>query len=100
MSLKTSLLKLTHSFDLRITVLSARFVAAISTCSYLVSATYAQSPNAACTTKTQRKAWHKMEDSEKQAYIDAELCLINTPGVLGLDGAQSLFDEVQYCHIS
>lgn len=92
-------LKLTHSFDFNIMVLSTRFVAAILACSSLVSATYTQSPNATCTTKTQRKAWHKMEDAEKQAYIDAELCLINTPGVLGLDGAQSLFDELQYCHV-
>lgn len=80
-------------------VLSTYFLAAIVACNSLASATYTQSSNATCTTRTQRKAWHKMEDTEKQAYIDAELCLINTPGSLGLDGAQTLFDELQYCHV-
>lgn len=55
--------------------------------------------NSTCTNPTQRKSWHYMTDAEKKAYIDAELCLINTPATLGFAGAQSKFDELQYSHI-
>lgn len=76
---------------------------AILACTTLVSASIDVTSwnSTACTnsTKTQRKAWHKMSNTEKTSYIDAELCLINTPATLGFEGAQTKFDELQYAHI-
>lgn len=70
-------------------------------CSSLVAAAPSKSDNgtSTCTTKTQRKAWHKMTNTEKSAYIDAELCLMSTPATLGLAGTQNKFDELLYCHV-
>ncbi|KAF8865197.1 Di-copper centre-containing protein [Acephala macrosclerotiorum] len=88
-----------------------RTLVALLACSALISDSPAQSlpvfkrdniastSNSTCTTKTQRKAWRKMTNPEKQVYIDSEPCLINTPADLGFAGAQTKFDELQYCHI-
>jgi len=52
-----------------------------------------------CTNPRQRRAWHTFTDNEKKAYIDAELCLMNTPAELGLRATRTRFDELQSCHI-
>ncbi|KAK4185806.1 hypothetical protein QBC35DRAFT_533872 [Podospora australis] len=52
-----------------------------------------------CTNPLVRKAWHTLTPAEKKAYIDAELCLMNTPGNLGLRGAKSKYDEFQAVHV-
>ncbi|KAI6347939.1 hypothetical protein MCOR25_010865 [Pyricularia grisea] len=51
-----------------------------------------------CTNPSQRRAWHTLSDAEKKAYIDAELCLMAKPTVLGLNGTRTLFDELQAIH--
>ena len=40
-----------------------------------------------------------MTNAEKKAYLDAEVCLMKTPGTLGLRGAKSKFDELQSVHV-
>ncbi|KAK0737959.1 hypothetical protein B0T18DRAFT_335390 [Schizothecium vesticola] len=54
--------------------------------------------SAECTSPAQRKAWHKLTNAEKSAYINAELCLMKTPATLGLRGAKTRFDEFQSIH--
>jgi tyrosinase len=48
-------------------------------------------------TKTLR---HKLTNAEKKAYLDAELCLMNTPAELDLRGARTVFDELQSIHVN
>ncbi|KAK4173962.1 putative tyrosinase [Triangularia setosa] len=55
--------------------------------------------SAKCTNHRIRKAWHTLSDSEKTAYLDAELCLMNHPATLGLRGAKTKFDELTSVHI-
>ncbi|KAJ3565331.1 hypothetical protein NPX13_g7549 [Xylaria arbuscula] len=52
----------------------------------------------ACTVKTQRKAWEDLTAAEKEAYIDADLCLMSTAPIAGVPGAESVWDELQYTH--
>lgn len=57
-----------------------------------------------CTTINQRKSWTALTDSEKSAYIDAELCLQALPAQLAdtsnaVTGAQNRWDEIHYTHI-
>ncbi|KAK4644981.1 hypothetical protein QC761_300971 [Podospora bellae-mahoneyi] len=52
-----------------------------------------------CTNPRIRKAWHKLTDTEKQTYLDAELCLMNHPATLGLRGAKTKYDELTSVHI-
>lgn len=40
-----------------------------------------------------------LTNQEKKAYIDAELCLINSPPRSGTPGARNRFEELQYLHI-
>ncbi|RSL40767.1 hypothetical protein CEP51_016655 [Fusarium floridanum] len=56
--------------------------------------------NTTCTTKTQRKAWHTLTTNEKNAYIDAELCLMSKPAKLGVEGAVNRWDELDWAHIA
>ncbi|SPO06431.1 uncharacterized protein DNG_09121 [Cephalotrichum gorgonifer] len=58
----------------------------------------ARGSTAECTSPGGRKAWHTLSDSEKLAYIDAELCLMNKPATLDLPGARTRFDEFQAVH--
>jgi tyrosinase len=75
-----------------------------------------QTRNTTCTTN-QRKAWlvtyilpnaimlrvsrHKLTDTEKKAYIDAELCLMSASPQGGIvDGAKSRWDELVYVHVA
>ncbi|KAM7219489.1 hypothetical protein V8F06_005044 [Rhypophila decipiens] len=53
-----------------------------------------------CVSPRVRKSWHTLSTAERQAYIDAELCLMSKPGTLGLRGARSKFDEFQAVHVS
>lgn len=55
--------------------------------------------NTTCTTKTQRKAWNNMTDTEKSAYINAELCLMNTTAKTDIEGAINRWDELDWAHI-
>lgn len=52
-----------------------------------------------CTTLSQRKAWHNMSDDEKSAYIDAELCLMNSPSQLDFGPTLTRWDDLTYTHI-
>ncbi|KAK1751191.1 hypothetical protein QBC47DRAFT_85536 [Echria macrotheca] len=47
-----------------------------------------------------RKAWHTLSNTEKKAYIDAELCLMSKPTRLHLRGARTIFDDFQSAHVS
>ncbi|PGH26524.1 hypothetical protein AJ80_01838 [Polytolypa hystricis UAMH7299] len=55
---------------------------------------------APCETPAQRKAWHTLTDSEKLAYIGAELCLMEKFPKLTLEAATSRFEELQAIHQS
>ncbi|CAG9953082.1 unnamed protein product [Clonostachys rosea f. rosea IK726] len=56
--------------------------------------------NGTCDKKSQRKAWHRMSVDERKEYIDAELCLMERPPIAGIEGAQNLWDELQFAHIT
>jgi tyrosinase len=69
-----------------------------------------------CTVKSIRKSWfviyvnHKsscgtddeyradLTTTEKQSYLDADLCLMELPPKDGIKGATSRWDELQYAH--
>lgn len=51
-----------------------------------------------CSEVHQRKAWHNLSDDEKSAYIEAELCLINSPAKDGLPYSKTRWDEITYSH--
>lgn len=76
--------------------------------------------NCTCTTLAQRREWHvlnlprfnvlgdhladdvhrrNLTDTEQKAYIDAELCLMNSPAQLDVPGVQSRWDDLQWVHI-
>ncbi|KAI1152315.1 Di-copper centre-containing protein [Nemania diffusa] len=54
--------------------------------------------NAPCTTKSIRKSWNNLTVTEKQDYLDADLCLMSLPPKAGIEGAKSRWDELQYAH--
>ncbi|OAK97950.1 Di-copper centre-containing protein [Phaeosphaeriaceae sp. SRC1lsM3a] len=54
--------------------------------------------SAACSTTGQRRAWHTFSNTEKLAYLNAELCLMKKPATLGLPAAKTRFDELQAVH--
>jgi len=41
-----------------------------------------------------------MTDTEKSAYIDADLCLMNSPSKTDFPGAKTRWDDLQYVHIN
>ncbi|KAK3935115.1 amino acid transporter [Diplogelasinospora grovesii] len=51
-----------------------------------------------CTVKSQRKAWQNLTGIEKSRYIDATLCLINSPTKIGVSVAKTRWDDFQYAH--
>ncbi|KAI1347292.1 Di-copper centre-containing protein [Xylaria sp. FL0043] len=53
---------------------------------------------AACTVKSQRKAWEDLTSTEKEAVINADLCLMQTPPIANIEGATNVWDELQYTH--
>ncbi|KAL1859478.1 hypothetical protein Daus18300_009623 [Diaporthe australafricana] len=76
------------------------FLAAAALVSLVASSPVApRDTNGTCTEVHQRKAWHNLSDDEKTAYLDAELCLINSPPKLNLPDCESRFDELVYAHI-
>ena len=50
------------------------------------------------TTTTNNSVRHALTDTEKKAYIDAELCLMSKPAELGLRGSRTRFDDFQVAH--
>ncbi|KAH8894296.1 Di-copper centre-containing protein [Thozetella sp. PMI_491] len=52
-----------------------------------------------CTVKTQRKPWQNLTSTERADYINATLCLMNSPAKVGTKGAKTRWDELQYVHI-
>ncbi|PVH90493.1 Di-copper centre-containing protein, partial [Periconia macrospinosa] len=52
----------------------------------------------ACTNKGKRQAWHTLSNSQKQEYINAELCLMQKPSKLNLPGCKTRYDELQAVH--
>jgi tyrosinase len=53
----------------------------------------------ACTTKTAHKPWQMLTKTERTAFIEAELCLMKAPSKLGIKGAKSRWDDLQYNHV-
>lgn len=52
-----------------------------------------------CTHKLQRRSWQTLSNTEKKAYIDAELCLMwHLPAKSGLTAAVSRFDDLIKAH--
>jgi len=41
-----------------------------------------------------------MTNEEKKAYLDAEVCLMNTPTEQEMRGAETVFDELQSIHVN
>ncbi|KAL3469805.1 hypothetical protein BJX99DRAFT_64400 [Aspergillus californicus] len=62
-------------------------------------AAFADNAKPGSCTRNQRKAWHNMSDSEKSAWTDAELCLMESPPKLGLEGPLNRWDELLYVHV-
>lgn len=56
-------------------------------------------PSPQCTAPKLRRSWHSLNDTERRAYLDAELCLMSKPAALGLRGARTRFDELQAVHV-
>ncbi|KAI1169727.1 Di-copper centre-containing protein [Nemania sp. FL0916] len=54
--------------------------------------------HAACVEKSVRKSWTDLTATEKQNYIDADLCLMSLPAKAEIPGATSRWDELQYAH--
>ena len=51
-----------------------------------------------CTSPRQRKSWSSATNTEKQAYIDAVLCLHHTPTRLHVWNHRRLSDDFSYIH--
>ncbi|KAI5804833.1 hypothetical protein DFH27DRAFT_645138 [Peziza echinospora] len=65
----------------------------------ITSASASKPPQHCTETHVQRKAWHTLSDTEKKAYIDAELCLMwQKPARTDHPEAVSLFDDLQGLH--
>lgn len=45
-----------------------------------------------------RKEWRSLTDVEKQAFIDAESCMISLPNKTSLPGSTTRFDDFQAAH--
>ncbi|KAF2473068.1 Di-copper centre-containing protein [Lindgomyces ingoldianus] len=53
-----------------------------------------------CTTKSQRKSWTTLTNTEKAAYIEAELCLMNSPTKGFVADAVSRWDDLTWAHLN
>ncbi|KAI6350725.1 hypothetical protein MCOR25_010440 [Pyricularia grisea] len=60
----------------------------------------AQAASAACTNPIQRKAWTALTDAEKADFLQAEVCLMETPSKTGFAGARTRWDELQAMHVA
>ncbi|GIZ37600.1 hypothetical protein CKM354_000104300 [Cercospora kikuchii] len=52
-----------------------------------------------CQAPRQRRSWTRLSNEEKRAYLDAELCLQRTPPAYSIQGARSVWEELQWAHI-
>ncbi|KAI0470072.1 amino acid transporter [Xylariaceae sp. FL0804] len=52
-----------------------------------------------CTEIRQRVPWQNLTATEKSDYINADLCLMNAPSQLGIEGAISRWDDLQWPHV-
>ncbi|EOD52446.1 putative amino acid transporter protein [Neofusicoccum parvum UCRNP2] len=57
-------------------------------------------PNSTPINQLTTRPRHTLTDAEKAAYISAELCLQAALPQLGIPGAQSRWDELQYVHVT
>ncbi|KAI0412994.1 amino acid transporter [Xylaria grammica] len=60
---------------------------------------YPRQSNQTCSEIRQRVPWTSLTDNEKAAYIQADLCLINSPSKSGFEGAVTRWDDIQYPHV-
>ncbi|KAK4168449.1 hypothetical protein QBC43DRAFT_360360 [Cladorrhinum sp. PSN259] len=68
-------------------------------CAFAAPAASDPAKRSTCTKPLQRKAWHTLTSDEKTSYLNAELCLMSTPGTLGLRGGRTKYDEFQSVHV-
>lgn len=56
--------------------------------------------NDSCTAETVsiRKEWRSFTDSEKEAFVDAKICLMALPNQTDLPGATTRFDKLEAAH--
>ncbi|KAK8136758.1 amino acid transporter [Apiospora sp. TS-2023a] len=73
---------------LKITSLAALLLAAAS------------SVSGACTNPSVRKAWTALTDNEKKDFLQAEVCLMETPSKTRYAGSISRWDELQALHVA
>ncbi|KAL1852026.1 hypothetical protein VTK73DRAFT_9321 [Phialemonium thermophilum] len=52
-----------------------------------------------CVSPKKRRSWHTLSDDDKRAYLDAEVCLMSKPSVLGLRASRTRFDDFQSVHV-
>jgi hypothetical protein len=50
----------------------------------------------ACTSPYYRREWRSLSEEEKQSYLDAFQCFIDSPSVLGFNG--SLYNDFAWAH--
>lgn len=43
---------------------------------------------------------HTLRDLEKGDFLGAVKCLMTSPPKVGIEGAESIWDELQYCHVA
>ena len=55
-------------------------------------------PAKKCKKPVKRRAWHTLNNKDKKAYIDAQLCVMRTPAKVALPGAVTQFDEMVSIH--
>ncbi|POS74667.1 hypothetical protein DHEL01_v206935 [Diaporthe helianthi] len=59
-----------------------------------------QTVSAACTNPTQRKAWSTLTSAEKNDYIDATLCLMESPSKSQYAGSKTIWGDLQVAHVA
>ncbi|KAF7522554.1 hypothetical protein G7054_g12090 [Neopestalotiopsis clavispora] len=67
--------------------------------SSVVSAIPAKRDASVCTEIRQRVPWTSLTQEEKDAYIQADLCLINAPSKGEISGAVTRWDDLQWPHV-
>ncbi|KAK7998875.1 Tyrosinase-like protein orsC [Apiospora marii] len=60
----------------------------------------AQSVSSSCTNTSVRKAWTALTDNEKHDFLQAEICLMETPSKTRYAGSISRWDELQALHVA
>ncbi|KAI0143840.1 amino acid transporter [Xylariaceae sp. FL1272] len=64
-----------------------------------VSAALVERDASTCTTVRDRVPWSALTSEEKSSYINADLCLINSPAKAGIPGAVTRWDDLQWPHV-